>query len=87
MALTPWPWPKPASTWCRWISWPEQYARSSTDARLAPPPAIVAAGGINEHNAGAYAATGCAALVTSAPYWARPVDIKVTIETAPSIRC
>lgn len=54
---------------------------------LAPPPAIVAAGGINEHNAGAYAATGCAALVTSAPYWARPVDIKVTIETAPSIRC
>lgn len=46
---------------------------------LAPPPAIVAAGGINEHNAAAYAATGCAALVTSAPYWARPVDIQVTI--------
>lgn len=54
---------------------------------LNAPPAIVAAGGINEHNAGSYAATGCAALVTSAPYWARPIDIKVTIETAPSIRC
>lgn len=46
---------------------------------LDPAPAIVAAGGINEHNAAAYAATGSAALVTSAPYWARPVDVQVTI--------
>ncbi|HYN38698.1 MAG TPA: ModD protein [Rhodospirillales bacterium] len=47
---------------------------------LAPSPAIAAAGGIDEHNAGAYAATGCAVLVTSAPYWARPADVQVTVE-------
>ena len=40
----------------------------------------MAAGGINAGNAAAYAATGCAALVTSAPYRAPPVDIAVTIE-------
>jgi molybdenum transport protein len=49
---------------------------------LAPRPAIAAAGGINADNAAAYAATGCAALVTSSPYWARPADIRVTIEPA-----
>ena len=48
--------------------------------QLDPSPLIIAAGGINEHNAAAYAATGCAALVTSAPYWARPVDVQVIIE-------
>ena len=47
---------------------------------LAPAPAIAAAGGINEHNAARYAATGCHALVTSAPYWALPADVQVTIE-------
>ena len=41
---------------------------------------IMAAGGINAGNAAAYAATGCAALVTSAPYRAPPIDIAVTIE-------
>lgn len=49
---------------------------------LAPTPLIAAAGGIDEHNAPAYAATGCAVLVTSAPYWARPADVQVTIEPA-----
>ena len=37
------------------------------------------AGGINEANAAAYAATGCAILVTSAPYFAGPADVKVVI--------
>lgn len=49
---------------------------------MLPPPAIAAAGGIDEHNAAAYAATGCAVLVTSAPYWARPADVQATIEPA-----
>ncbi|MBK8174525.1 MAG: ModD protein [Rhodospirillales bacterium] len=47
---------------------------------LTPAVAIAAAGGINASNAAAYAATGCAALVTSAPYWAKPIDVTVTIE-------
>ncbi|RAU21024.1 ModD protein [Paramagnetospirillum kuznetsovii] len=40
---------------------------------------IAAAGGINATNAGAYAEAGAAILVTSAPYSAPPVDVKVTI--------
>jgi molybdenum transport protein len=43
-------------------------------------PTIAAAGGIDARNAGAYAATGCAVLVTSAPLWAPPADIVVGIE-------
>lgn len=46
------------------------------------PTAIAAAGGINADNAATYAATGCAILVTSAPYWAKPADVQVTIEPA-----
>jgi molybdenum transport protein len=49
-----------------------------------PPPLIAAAGGVNEGNAAAYAAAGCRILVTSAPYWARPADVKVTIAPAPA---
>jgi len=49
---------------------------------LNPAPVIAAAGGVNEANAADYAAAGCRVLVTSAPYWARPADIKVTIEAA-----
>lgn len=45
----------------------------------APAPVIAAAGGIDEGNAAAYAATGCAVLVTSAPYFARSRDVKVTL--------
>lgn len=44
-----------------------------------PSPVIAAAGGIDETNAAAYAATGCAVLVTSAPYFARPADVAVTL--------
>jgi molybdenum transport protein len=40
---------------------------------------IAAAGGINTANAAAYAEAGAAILVTSAPYSAPPVDIKVTM--------
>ncbi|PWC31949.1 ModD protein [Azospirillum sp. TSO22-1] len=47
-----------------------------------PPPVVAAAGGIDEGNAAAYAATGCAVLVTSAPFFARPSDVKVTLTAA-----
>jgi len=40
---------------------------------------IAAAGGVNAANAAAYAEAGAAILVTSAPYSAPPVDVKVTI--------
>lgn len=40
---------------------------------------IAAAGGINAANAAAYAEAGAQILVTSAPYSAPPVDVKVTI--------
>jgi len=42
-------------------------------------PLVAAAGGINEANAAVYATTGCAVLVTSAPYFAGPADVKVII--------
>ncbi len=44
-----------------------------------PPPAVAAAGGVNPANAAAYAAAGCAILVSSSPYFSRPADVKVTI--------
>lgn len=47
-----------------------------------PAPAIAATGGINARNAAEYAATGCQILVTSAPYLAPPMDVKITIEPA-----
>ena len=37
---------------------------------------VAATGGINEDNAEAYAATGVDVLVTSAPYFAPPLDVK-----------
>ncbi|BAE51757.1 ModD protein [Paramagnetospirillum magneticum] len=40
---------------------------------------VAAAGGINATNAAAYAQAGAAVLVTSAPYCAQPVDVKVAI--------
>jgi molybdenum transport protein len=50
-------------------------------ARLAPIKGVVvaAAGGVNGANAADYARAGAHVLVTSAPYWAKPVDVKVTI--------
>ena len=44
-----------------------------------PRPVIVAAGGINPDNAGAYAQAGADLLVTSWPYTARPADVTVDI--------
>lgn len=38
-----------------------------------------AAGGVNAGNAAAYAATGVDILVTSAPYFAAPGDVKVVL--------
>ncbi len=40
---------------------------------------VAAAGGVNARNAADYVAAGARVLVTSAPYWARPADVKVTI--------
>ena len=48
--------------------------------RLAKVPVLIAAaGGVNAQNAAAYAASGARILVTSAPYSAAPMDVKVTI--------
>ncbi|SIS86617.1 ModD protein [Phaeovulum vinaykumarii] len=43
---------------------------------------LAAAGGVNAQNAGDYAAAGAQVLVTSAPYYAPPADVKVTINPA-----
>ena len=43
---------------------------------------VAAAGGVNALNAAAYAAAGAHILVTSAPYWAKPADVKVVIAPA-----
>ncbi|MBZ8134301.1 ModD protein [Afifella sp. IM 167] len=51
-------------------------------AGLSPRPVVAVAGGVNEENATAYAATGCGVLVTSAPYFGRPADVKVVLERA-----
>ncbi len=45
-------------------------------------PVIAAAGGINAANAADYAAAGAHVLVTSAPYTARPRDVKVRVARA-----
>ena len=59
---------------------PDQVAAVVTGTADRPaPPVIIAAGGIDETNAAAYAATGCSVLVTSAPYFAPPCDVKVTL--------
>lgn len=43
-------------------------------------PLIAAAGGVNAGNAAHYAAAGADILVTSAPYWAKPLDVAVRIQ-------
>ncbi len=43
---------------------------------------VAAAGGVNQSNAGAYAATGVDLLVTSSMYWGKPADICVRMEAA-----
>ena len=52
-----------------------QGIRKRSDGR----PVIAAAGGITTINAGDYAKAGADTLVTSAPYYARPMDIQVRI--------
>jgi molybdenum transport protein len=48
---------------------------------LNPRPLIAAAGGINAGNAGDYARAGADVIVTSAPYTADPLDVKVAMTT------
>lgn len=45
-------------------------------------PILAAAGGITQQNAARFAGTGVDTLVTSAPFYARPAEIRVRIETA-----
>lgn len=46
---------------------------------MARRPLVAAAGGVNAGNAAAYAASGADILVTSAPYFAIPADVKVVL--------
>lgn len=46
---------------------------------IAPTLLILAAGGINETNIAEYAATGVDGLVLTAPYYAKPADIRVVL--------
>lgn len=45
-------------------------------------PLIAAAGGVNAGNAASYAKAGADILVTSSPYWAKPLDVAVHIKAA-----
>lgn len=64
---------------------PEAVARVVARAAASPrPPAIAAAGGVNAGNAEAYARAGAHILVTSAPYFAPPRDVAVTLAPVPS---
>lgn len=57
---------------------PESVARLAAAFRTRlPRPLLAAAGGINETNAAAFAAAGADLLVTSAPYYAMPRDVKL----------
>ncbi len=59
---------------------PEEVAEMVKTIRAVYPGAVIlAAGGINEKNAAAYAATGVDGLVTTSLYTAKPVDIGVRI--------
>lgn len=59
---------------------PEQVAMLSGELiKLNPRPLLAAAGGINASNAAAYAMAGADILVTSAPYYAPPRDVRVSI--------
>jgi molybdenum transport protein len=59
---------------------PDQVAEAVRAITALPKrPAVVATGGIHEGNAAAYAAAGADMLVTSAPYTAPPLDVKVTL--------
>ena len=47
---------------------------------LTPAPLVAVAGGVNARNAADYARAGADILVTSAPYWAPPCDVRVCFE-------
>jgi molybdenum transport protein len=53
--------------------------RGAFDGR-SPRPLLAAAGGINAANAADYADAGADVIVTSAPYTAPPIDVKVTMQ-------
>lgn len=60
---------------------PQQVAEAvRAIAALDRRPPVAATGGIHEGNAAAYAAAGADVLVTSAPYAAAPLDVKVAME-------
>jgi molybdenum transport protein len=48
------------------------------------PPLLSAAGGVNRDNAADYAAAGADLIVTSAPYYAKPADVKVILKRQPA---
>lgn len=57
---------------------PEETAKLVAELRsIDPRLAIVAAGGVNAQNAGAYAAAGVDGLATTAPFTAKPLDMSV----------
>jgi molybdenum transport protein len=60
---------------------PEQFAEVARALADHPArPLLAATGGVNEVNAGAYALAGADILVTSAPYFAPPLDVRVSME-------
>jgi len=62
---------------------PASVAEAAAAVRaVAPPVVIAAAGGIDETNAADYARAGANVLVTSAPFFARPSDVQVTLARA-----
>lgn len=63
---------------------PPEAARAVIEATrgLTPAPVVAPAGGVTETNAAAYAAAGCRLLVTSAPFFGQPADVKVTLQPA-----
>ena len=52
-------------------------------AQQAPRPLVAAAGGVNATNAAAYANAGADILVTSSPYWGKPLDVAVRLKAHP----
>lgn len=63
---------------------PPDAARAVIEATrdLMPPPVVAPAGGVTEANAAAYAAAGCSLLITSAPFFGPPADVKVVLGPA-----
>lgn len=49
-----------------------------------PRTTLIAAGGVNAQNAGAYAATGVDGVATTAPFTAKPIDMSIRMEACAS---